>query len=158
MRFQMAGMLLVVLATGALEGQAAGSGRSGRRALMPREQEIALARSAAPPSVSDSARVLVLTDGGYQVAVPGSSGVTCLVNRSWPESVEPECFEGSATVLAVELYRTEQRHLGREDAAIEREIRFRNRPALGATRLRASSSCGPPTRRLPGLSPPPVPI
>lgn len=141
MRGHMMGLMLMVTGTVALQGQAAGSGRSGKRALMPRDQEIALARSAAPPSVSDSAKVLVLTDAGYQTAVPGTSGVTCLVNRSWPESLEPECFdsEGSATVLVVELYRTEQRHLGRDDAAIEREIsdriadgRFRlpRRPAL----------------------------
>jgi hypothetical protein len=131
----------LIIAVAELPAQAAGSGKSGRRALMPREQEIALARSAAPHSVSDSARILVLTDTGFAVAVPGSSDVTCLVNRSWPESLEPECFdaEASRSVLPVELYRTGQRHLGREDAAIEREIndrladgRFRlpRRPAM----------------------------
>lgn len=132
---------MVYYGTGILSAQAAGSGKSGRRALMTRQEEIALARSAAPPSVSDSARVLVLTDRGYEVAIQGKNGVTCLVNRSWPESLEPECFdaEASVTVLPVELYRTEERHKGRPEEAIEREVserladgRFRlpRRPAM----------------------------
>jgi len=132
---------LGLVAFGNLSAQAAGSGKSGRRSLLPREHEIALARSAAPPSVSDSARIMVLTDRGFEVAIKGTSPVTCLVNRSWPESLEPECFdaEASISVLPVELYRTEQRHLGRPDDAIEREVsdrladgRFRlpRRPAM----------------------------
>lgn len=108
---------------------------------MPREREIALARSAAPDSVSDRARILALTDRGFEVAVQGTSPVTCIVNRSWPESVEPSCYdaEASATILPVEVYRTEERHKGRPEGAIEREIndrladgRFRlpRRPAM----------------------------
>jgi len=134
-------LILPLVAVGNLMGQAAGSGKSGRRALLPREQEIALARSAAPASVSDSARILVLTDAGFEAAVAGTSSVTCLVNRSWPNSLEPECFdaEASLSLLPVELYRTEERHKGRPDDVIEREIkdrladgRFRipRRPAL----------------------------
>ena len=138
----LAGTLLLATAVGdGLTAQQAGSGKTGRRALFEREREIALARSAAPGSVSDSARILVLTEHGFEVALAGSNSVTCLVNRSWPDSLEPECFdaEASATVLAVELYRTEERHKGRPDDAIEREVsdriadgRFRlpRRPAL----------------------------
>jgi len=133
--------LLSLVVIEGLSAQGAGSGKSGRRSLLPRDQEIALARSAAPPSVSDSARILVLTDRGFEVAIPGTSPVTCLVNRSWPESLEPECFdaEASISVLPVELYRTEQRHLGRPEDVIEREVndrladgRFRlpRRPAM----------------------------
>jgi hypothetical protein len=132
---------LLLCISGSLPAQTAGSGKSGRRALLPRDQEILLARSAAPPSVSDSARILVLTDRGFEVAVPGTTTVTCITNRSWPDSLEPSCFdaEASQTVLPVELYRTEERHKGRADADIEREIsdrladgRFRlpRRPAL----------------------------
>jgi hypothetical protein len=51
--------------------------------LMPRDSEIAFARSAAPPSVSRDAKVLVLTAHGYETAVPGSNGFVCLVARSW---------------------------------------------------------------------------
>ena len=86
-----------------ISAQAAGAGQTGRRTLLARGTEIALARSGAPASVSAAARVLVLTDSGFVEAAPGTNGVTCLVNRSWIQSLEPECFdaEASATVLAV---------------------------------------------------------
>ncbi len=52
--------------------------------MMPDEaSEIALARSAAPRSVSDGAEVLVLGRDGYSTAVKGSNGFVCLVERSW---------------------------------------------------------------------------
>jgi hypothetical protein len=98
--------------------------RSGRRSLLPRELEIALARSAAPPSISEHARVLVLGDAGFVVADSGSNGVTCVVNRSWPGSLEPHCFdaEASATILPMELRRTILYHQGRSATEVERDI------------------------------------
>lgn len=48
-----------------------------------RDAEIALARSAAPPSLSDDAEILVFGAKGYETAVPGKNGFTCLVERSW---------------------------------------------------------------------------
>ena len=45
--------------------------------------EIALARSAAPPSVSGKAEVMVLGHKGYTVAVKGTNGFVCIVERSW---------------------------------------------------------------------------
>ncbi len=52
--------------------------------LMPDEKsEIALARSAAPASISDGAEVMVLGRTGYRTAVKGSNGFLCLVERSW---------------------------------------------------------------------------
>jgi hypothetical protein len=51
--------------------------------LMPREPELALARSAAPPSISGLATIKVLTDSGYRVASEGSNGFVCLVLRGW---------------------------------------------------------------------------
>jgi len=52
--------------------------------LMPDEDsEIALARSAAPVSISDGAEVLVLGRDGYTTAVKGGNGFVCLVERSW---------------------------------------------------------------------------
>jgi hypothetical protein len=48
-----------------------------------RNAEIALARSAAPPSISRDAVVLVFEKSGYQTAVEGKNGFTCLVERSW---------------------------------------------------------------------------
>jgi hypothetical protein len=46
-------------------------------------QEIALARSAAPPSISARATVLVLGTHGYVTAVKGTNGFVCVVERSW---------------------------------------------------------------------------
>ena len=52
--------------------------------LMPsRDAEIALARSAAPPSISKDATVLVLGRKGYETAVEGKNGFVCLVARGW---------------------------------------------------------------------------
>ena len=44
--------------------------------------EIALARSAAPASVSDGAEVMVLGPKGYTTAVKGTNGFLCIVERS----------------------------------------------------------------------------
>lgn len=52
--------------------------------LMPdRNAEIALARSAAPASISQNATVLVLGRKGYEKAVEGKNGFVCVVGRSW---------------------------------------------------------------------------
>ncbi len=51
--------------------------------LMERNAEIALARSAAPPSISRNADVLVLGSRGYETAVKGTNGFACVVERSW---------------------------------------------------------------------------
>lgn len=45
--------------------------------------EIDLARSAAPASISGNATVLTLGSRGYETAVNGKNGFTCLVMRSW---------------------------------------------------------------------------
>ncbi|MBM7128773.1 hypothetical protein [Dyella mobilis] len=52
--------------------------------LMPdKAAEIALARSAAPASVSRDATVLVLGHHGYEKAVEGKNGFVCWVGRGW---------------------------------------------------------------------------
>ncbi len=51
--------------------------------LMNSNAEIALARSAAPPSISKNATVLILTAHGYAVARNGTSSFVCMVDRSW---------------------------------------------------------------------------
>jgi hypothetical protein len=51
-----------------------------------RKAEIALAQSAAPPSISAHAAVMVLTRRGYETAVEGKNGFVCLVDRSWQSS------------------------------------------------------------------------
>ena len=84
------------------------------------QEEIALARSAAPPSISADAEVLVLGKRGYEVAVKGKNGFVCLVQRSWTAGFEdpefwnpklrgPDCLNPPAvrTVLPQYLKRTE---------------------------------------------------
>src|SRR5215469_16350012 len=85
-----------------------------------REDEIALARSAAPPSISADAEVLVLGSRGYETAVKGKNGFVCFVERSWaagfddrefwnPKLRAPNCFNPPAarTELPRYLKRTE---------------------------------------------------
>jgi hypothetical protein len=84
------------------------------------EDEIALARSAAPPSVASDAEVLVLGQRGYETAVKGKNGFVCFVERSWaagfddpefwnPRLRAPNCFNAPAvrTELPQYLKRTE---------------------------------------------------
>jgi hypothetical protein len=53
-----------------------------------RNAEIALAKSAAPPSISGDATILVLTKKGYETAVEGKNGFVCFVDRSWQKPVD----------------------------------------------------------------------
>jgi hypothetical protein len=55
-------------------------------------EEIALAKSAAPPSISANAEVLVLGPQGYKTAVRGDNGFVCLVQRSWAASFADKEF------------------------------------------------------------------
>ena len=84
-----------------------------------RDAEIALARSAAPASISRDATVLILEKTGYQRAVEGKSGFTCLVERSWmspfdrpefwnPKVRGPICYNPAAvrTILPYTINRT----------------------------------------------------
>jgi hypothetical protein len=59
-----------------------------------RDAEIALARSAAPVAISSDATVLVLGKDGYQTAIEGKNGFTCLVERSWMSQTDsPEFWD-----------------------------------------------------------------
>jgi hypothetical protein len=61
-----------------------------------RNAEIALARNAAPESISRDAEVLLLGRHGYETAVKGKNGFVCVVERSWmspfdnPEFLNPD--------------------------------------------------------------------
>ncbi len=85
-----------------------------------RDDEIALARTAAPPSISGDAEVLVLGSHGYETAVKGKNGYVCFVERSWasgfndpefwnPKERAPNCYNPPAvrTELPKFLKRTE---------------------------------------------------
>lgn len=61
--------------------------------LMPdRVEEIALARTAAPASISRDAEVLVLGRHGYETVVKGRNGFGCLVERAWNAGFESAEF------------------------------------------------------------------
>ena len=56
-----------------------------------RNTEIELARSAAPETIARQAEVMVLTRHGYEVAVKGTNGFVCIVERSWTaDSDDPD--------------------------------------------------------------------
>jgi hypothetical protein len=86
--------------------------------LMPRDAEIALARSAAPPSISAEATVYVLGAHGYEATMRGTNGFACIVERGWEAGFTdpvfwnakvrgPICFNEAAvrTVLPAHLER-----------------------------------------------------
>jgi hypothetical protein len=60
--------------------------------LMDRDAEIALARSAAPESISRDAEVMVLGRHGYEPAVKGKNGFLCIVERSWTAGIDDPDF------------------------------------------------------------------
>ena len=57
-----------------------------------RNDEIALARSAAPESISRDAEVMVLGRHGYETAVKGTNGFVCMVERSWTAGIDDPDF------------------------------------------------------------------
>ena len=117
--------------------------------LMERDQEIALARSAAPASISKDATVLVLTPAGYETAVAGSNGFVCWVARGfsgapdWPERWNPKIRaagcdnpQAARSVTAIAKLRTALTLAGHSDAdiagRIQLTLRTRRIPPLGA--------------------------
>ena len=60
--------------------------------LIPRDAEIALARSSAPDSIAKDAEVMVFTKSGFQTAVKGTNGFVCLVARSWSAGFDDPNF------------------------------------------------------------------
>jgi hypothetical protein len=61
--------------------------------LMPdRAEEIAFAKSAAPPALSSDANVLVLEKDGYHTAIEGKNGFTCVVERGWMSPLDSTDF------------------------------------------------------------------
>ena len=56
--------------------------------LMDRTAEVALARSAAPESISRDAEILVLGYHGFETAIKGKNGFVCIVERSWTSAPE----------------------------------------------------------------------
>ena len=80
--------------------------------------EIALARTAAPSSISQDATVVVLGSHGYETAVEGKNGFICIVERAWmspfeslefwnPKNRSPICYNPQAarTILPITYLR-----------------------------------------------------
>src|SRR5713226_7016062 len=87
--------------------------------LMERNAEMALARSAAPESISRDAEVMVLGRHGYETAAKGKNGFVCVVERAWmspfdgadfwnPKIRGPICFNPPAvrSILPMTYKRT----------------------------------------------------
>ena len=96
-----------------------------------RNTEIALARSAAPETISHDATVLILGQHGYETAVEGKNGFVCVVERGWmspadapefwnPKLRGPICFNPPAarSVLPTTYKRTEMVLAGKTKAEI----------------------------------------
>ena len=116
--------------------------------LIPDEKaEIALARSAAPASISDAAEVIVLRRDGYATAIKGSSGFVCIVERSWAKPTDdpeywnsrvraPNCFNPAAsrTFLPIFLKKTKLVLAGKSKtqilAAVASALETKELPAL----------------------------
>ncbi len=101
-----------------------------------RNAEIELARSAAPASISGDATILVFEKTGYQTAVEGKNGFTCLVERSWmspldntqfwnPRLRAPICYNPPAvrSILPYTILRTRLLLSGLTKTQMEENIR-----------------------------------
>jgi len=101
-----------------------------------RNAEITLARSAAPPSISRDATVMVLGRNGYETAVEGKNGFVCVVERAWmdpfdsPEFWNPKkrgsvCFNPPAarTVLPITYMRTKLVLAGKAKDEVKESIK-----------------------------------
>ena len=101
---------------------------------MDRDAEIALARSAAPDSISRDAEVLVLGRHGFETAVKGKNGFVCIVERSWTSAPDPDfwnpkvrtpiCYNAPAThsVLLRNIKRTDLILAGRTKDQVDEAI------------------------------------
>jgi hypothetical protein len=101
-----------------------------------RAAEVALARTAAPPAVSEKATVLALTQKGYIEAARGTNGFTCIVMRSFaaapndpqfwnPHVSAPHCFNQPAarTVLPAVLTQIDWALAGATPAELNARIK-----------------------------------
>src|SRR5260221_12123812 len=103
---------------------------------MDRDAEIALARSAAPPSISRDAEVLVLGQRNFETAVHGTNGFVCLVGRAFagplnnpefwsPKNRSPICLNapGARSLLPYAVKQAGMALAGASKAQITEAIR-----------------------------------
>jgi len=103
--------------------------------LMDRDAEIALARSAAPESISRDAEILILGRHGFETTVKGKNGFVCIMERSWtsapadpdfwnPKVRTPICYNAAAarSFLPRNLKRTDLILAGRTKGQVDETI------------------------------------
>jgi hypothetical protein len=103
--------------------------------MMDRDAEIALARSAAPDSISKDAEVMVMGRHGYETAVKGTNGYVCMVERGWTANIDfpefwnpklrgPICFNPAAvrTYMPQTIMKTKAVLAGRTKEQMIEEI------------------------------------
>jgi hypothetical protein len=101
-----------------------------------RTAEIALARTAAPASISRDATVVILGSHGYETAVEGKNGFVCIVERAWmnpfdspefwnPKNRSPICYNPPAarTVLPITLMRTKLLLAGKSKEEVKESVK-----------------------------------
>jgi hypothetical protein len=111
-----------------------------------RDQEIALARSAAPASIAAHASVMVLGRHGYVTALKGTNGFVCLVVRSWDNELDsksgvfwnpkfhaPFCLNAPGAQYELTLYLLRTRWV--VAGATEKEMAAREQAAWAAGKL-----------------------
>ena len=138
------GSLVLVMALGAISQMQAQSKNPypsmaplNQYLMTDRNAEIAMARSAAPDSISHDARVLILGAHGYETAVEGKNGFICVVERGWmapfdnpefwnPKIRGPLCFNPPAarSVLPITYKRTEMVLAGQSKVQIMEGIKI----------------------------------
>ena len=107
-----------------------------RYLIADRNAEIALARTAAPGSISRDATVVVLGPHGYETAVEGKNGFVCMVERAWmnpfdspefwnPKNRSPICLNPPAarTVLPITLMRTKLVLAGKSKEEVKESVK-----------------------------------
>ena len=104
--------------------------------IQDRNAEIALARTAAPLSISRDAKVMVLGPQGYETAVEGKNGFVCMVERAWmnpfdspefwnPKNRSPICLNPPAarTVVPITLMRTKLVLAGKSKEEVKESVK-----------------------------------
>lgn len=124
--------------------------------MMSEDREVALAKSAAPKSISDRATVKVLTMSGYRTIHEGNNGFVCVVLRGFsaptftpaplrslvydPKTLAPICFNPQAvkTVLPYYELRTKLGIEGKTPDQIAERVQAAYKNGLIPKRDRAS--------------------
>lgn len=124
-KFMIGGATLALAVHFTTAWEAAAQPSTGRQPpLMERQREIALARSACPPTIAEKAGVYVLEASGYVKVRESQNGFTAIVQHSVPGAQEPQCMdaEGARAILPRILKVAELRAQGKSPEEIRRVV------------------------------------